>query len=115
MTRQPWPALAAIAMWVFFIYGALWWSVSIGSRKEELKLLRPVRAWTVKRDSPAPKAAGEIHSDIERGFIRAEIMKHDDLMRLGSEAAVKEKGLLHIEGKEYLIQDGDVVFFRFNV
>ena len=76
---------------------------------------KEVRAWTVKRDSPAPKAAGEIHSDIERGFIRAEIMKYDELMRLGSEAAVKEKGLLHIEGKEYLIQDGDVVFFRFNV
>lgn len=76
---------------------------------------KEVRAWTVKKNSPAPQAAGEIHSDIERGFIRAEVMKYHDLVQLGSEQAVKDKGLLHIEGKEYIIEDGDVVFFRFNV
>ena len=76
---------------------------------------KEARAWTLKKGSPAPRAAGEIHSDMERGFIRAEVMKYTDLNALGSEAAVREKGLLHIEGKEYVIQDGDVVFFRFNV
>ncbi|MCL4405699.1 MAG: DUF933 domain-containing protein, partial [Firmicutes bacterium] len=74
-----------------------------------------VRAWTVPQGTLAPKAAGKIHSDIERGFIRAEVMKFDDLDRLGSEKAVKEKGLLRLEGKEYPIQDGDVVYFRFHV
>lgn len=74
-----------------------------------------VRAWTVPQGTLAPKAAGKIHSDIERGFIRAEVMKFDDLDRLGSEKAVKEKGLLRLEGKEYTIQDGDVVYFRFHV
>lgn len=74
-----------------------------------------VRAWTVPQGTPAPKAAGKIHSDIERGFIRAEVMKFEDLDRLGSEKAVKEKGLLRLEGKEYTIQDGDVVYFRFHV
>ena len=74
-----------------------------------------VRAWTVPQGTLAPKAAGKIHSDIERGFIRAEVMKFDDLDRLGSEKAVKEKGLLRLEGKEYSIQDGDVVYFRFHV
>lgn len=76
---------------------------------------KEARAWTVKKGSPAPQAAGEIHSDIERGFIRAEVMKFADLDALGNENIVKEKGLLHIEGKEYTIEDGDVVFFRFNV
>jgi GTP-binding protein YchF len=76
---------------------------------------KEARAWTVKQGSLAPQAAGEIHTDIERGFIRAEVMKYNDLNVFGSEAAVKEKGLLHIEGKEYTIEDGDVVFFRFNV
>jgi len=76
---------------------------------------KEARAWTLKKGSVAPQAAGEIHSDMERGFIRAEVMKYNDLHTLGSEAAVKEKGLLHIEGKEYVIEDGDVVFFRFNV
>ncbi|MCL5259847.1 MAG: DUF933 domain-containing protein, partial [Nitrospirae bacterium] len=74
-----------------------------------------VRAWTVPQGTLAPKAAGKIHSDIERGFIRAEVMKFDDLDRLGAEKAVKEKGLLRLEGKEYTIQDGDVVYFRFHV
>ncbi len=74
-----------------------------------------VRAWTIKKGTAAPKAAGKIHSDIERGFIRAEIVSFDDLIRLGSMNAVKEKGLLRSEGKEYIMQDGDVVLFRFNV
>ena len=76
---------------------------------------KEVRAWTVRRNTPAPQAAGEIHSDIERGFIRAEVMKSADLITFGSEQAVKERGLLRSEGKEYVIEDGDVVFFRFNV
>ena len=76
---------------------------------------KEVRAWTLKNGSLAPHAAGEIHSDMERGFIRAEVMKYKDLDVLGTEAVVREKGLLFIEGKEYQIQDGDVVFFRFNV
>lgn len=74
-----------------------------------------VRAWSVKRNSTAPKAAGAIHSDFERGFIRAEVVKYDDLTKLGSTAACREKGLLRLEGKEYIVQDGDVILFRFNV
>jgi hypothetical protein len=76
---------------------------------------KEVHAWTVPKGSTAPQAAGAIHSDFEKGFIRAEITKYDDLVRLGSEQAVKDKGLLHIEGKEYVIEDGDIVYFRFNV
>jgi hypothetical protein len=76
---------------------------------------KEVHAWTVRRGSTAPGAAGVIHSDFEKGFIRAEIMKYNDLVPLGSEQAVKERGLLHVEGREYLIEDGDVVYFRFNV
>lgn len=76
---------------------------------------KEVRAWTVKKGTRAPQAAGQIHSDFERGFIRAEVMNHQDLIRLGSSAAVKEKGLLRIEGKEYGVQDGDVMLFRFGV
>ena len=74
-----------------------------------------VRAWTIKKGTKAPQAAGKIHSDIERGFIRAEIVSYDDLIREGSVNAVKEKGLMRSEGKEYVMQDGDVVLFRFNV
>ena len=74
-----------------------------------------VRAWTIKRGTKAPGAAGKIHSDFERGFIRAEVVSFDDLMREGSMNAVKEKGLLRSEGKEYVMQDGDIVLFRFNV
>lgn len=74
-----------------------------------------VRAWTIKKGTKAPQAAGKIHSDIERGFIRAEVVYYDDLMREGSMNAVKEKGLLRSEGKEYIMQDGDIVLFRFNV
>ena len=73
------------------------------------------RSWTVREGIKAPKAAGKIHTDIERGFIRAEIVSYDDLMACGSYAAVREKGLLRVEGKDYIIQDGDVVYFRFNV
>ncbi|MCI8352573.1 MAG: redox-regulated ATPase YchF [Clostridia bacterium] len=74
-----------------------------------------VRAWTIKKGTKAPAAAGKIHSDIERGFIRAEVVSYEDLMREGSMNAVREKGLLRSEGKEYIMQDGDIVLFRFNV
>ncbi len=74
-----------------------------------------VRAWTIKKGTKAPQAAAKIHSDIERGFIRAEVVSYDDLMREGSMNAVKEKGLLRSEGKDYIMQDGDIVLFRFNV
>ncbi len=74
-----------------------------------------VRAWTITRGTRAPGAAGKIHSDFERGFIRAEVVSFEDLMREGSMNAVKEKGLLRSEGKEYVMQDGDIVLFRFNV
>lgn len=73
------------------------------------------RAWTIKKGTPAPEAAGKIHSDIERGFIRAEVISFDDLMTSGSVVAAKEKGLVRIEGKDYIMKDGDVVLFRFNV
>ncbi|MBQ6166336.1 MAG: redox-regulated ATPase YchF [Muribaculaceae bacterium] len=76
---------------------------------------KEVRAWTYRRGSKAPQCAGVIHTDFERGFIRAEIIKYDDYIHYGSEAAVKEAGKLHIEGKEYVMQDGDIVVFRFNV
>jgi len=74
-----------------------------------------VRAWTIKKGTFAPAAAGKIHSDIERGFIRAEIVSYDDLMREGSMVAAREKGLVRSEGKEYIMQDGDIVLFKFNV
>ena len=74
-----------------------------------------VRAWTIKKGTKAPEAAGKIHSDIQRGFIRAEIVSYDDLIREGSMNAVKEKGLLRSEGKDYIMQEGDIVLFRFNV
>lgn len=73
------------------------------------------RAWTIRKGTPAVKAAGKIHSDIERGFIRAEIVNYDDLVKLGSIAAAREKGLVRLEGKDYIMQDGDVTYFRFNV
>ena len=74
-----------------------------------------VRAWTIKKGTKAPQAAGKIHTDFERGFIRAEIISYDDLIKCGSIANAKEKGLLRSEGKEYIMKDGDVVLFRFNV
>lgn len=73
------------------------------------------RAWPVPRGAPAPRAAGKIHSDIERGFIRAEVIRVEDLLELGSEAKCRDAGKLRVEGKDYIIQDGDVVNFRFNV
>ena len=73
------------------------------------------RAWTIVKGTPAVKAAGKIHSDIERGFIRAEIVNYNDLIKLGSVTAARDKGLVRLEGKEYLMQDGDVTYFRFNV
>ena len=76
---------------------------------------KETRAWLVPKGTKAPKAAGKIHSDMERGFIRAEVYKYDDLMEHGSEQELKAKGLMTLEGKEYEIQEGDVVFFRFNV
>ena len=74
-----------------------------------------VRAWTIKRGTKAPQAAGKIHTDFERGFIRAEVVSYDDLMACGTHAAAKEKGLVRLEGKEYVVQDGDIMLFRFNV
>ena len=74
-----------------------------------------VRAWTITNGTKAPQAAGKIHSDFERGFIRAEVISFDDLMACGSMAAAKEKGLVRSEGKEYVMKDGDIVLFRFNV
>ena len=74
-----------------------------------------VRAWTIKKGTKAPQAAGKIHSDIERGFIKAEVVSYDDLIREGSMVAAKEKGLVRSEGKEYIMQDGDIVLFKFNV
>lgn len=74
-----------------------------------------VRAWTIKKGTKAPQAAGKIHSDIERGFIKAEIVSYDDLMKEGSMVAAKEKGLVRQEGKDYIMQDGDIVLFKFNV
>ena len=73
------------------------------------------RAWPVPRGILAPKAAGKIHSDIERGFIRAEVTRWEDLVALGSEAKCRDAGKLRIEGKDYVVEDGDVVHFRFNV
>jgi GTP-binding protein YchF len=72
-----------------------------------------VRAWTVPRSTPAPKAAGKVHSDMEKGFIRVEVMSYEDLNRLGSPAKAKEAGRLHVEGRDYLVKDGEILLFRF--
>lgn len=74
-----------------------------------------VRAWTITEGTKAPQAAGKIHTDFEKGFIRAEVIKYEDYIRYGSEAAVKEAGKMNVEGKEYIVQDGDIMHFRFNV
>ena len=74
-----------------------------------------VRAWTIKKGTKAPGAAGKIHTDFERGFIRAEVVSFDDLISCGSMSAAREKGLVRSEGKDYVMNDGDVVLFRFNV
>ena len=73
------------------------------------------RAWTITRGTKAPQAAGKIHTDFERGFIRAEVIAFDDLTACGTMSAAKEKGLVRSEGKEYVMKDGDIVLFRFNV
>lgn len=77
--------------------------------------VQEVRAWTIKKGTKAPQAAGKIHTDIERGFIRAEVVSYDDLVAAGSQNAAKEKGQVRLEGKDYIMVDGDVVYFRFNV
>ena len=74
-----------------------------------------VRAWTITEGTKAPQAAGKIHSDFERGFIRAEIIAYDEFMKYKSMTSAKEKGLVRSEGKEYVMQDGDITLFRFNV
>ena len=74
-----------------------------------------VRAWTITEGTKAPQAAGKIHTDFERGFIRAEVVSYDDLIACGTHAAAKEKGLVRLEGKEYVVKDGDIMLFRFNV
>jgi ribosome-binding ATPase YchF (GTP1/OBG family) len=74
-----------------------------------------VRAWTIRRGTKAPQAAGKIHTDFEKGFIRAETISYGDLMECGGTAAAREKGLLRSEGKDYVVKDGDVMHFLFNV
>ena len=76
---------------------------------------KEVRAWTVRKGATAPQAAGVIHTDFEKGFIRAEVIAYDDYVRLGGEAKSKEAGKMRLEGKEYIVKDGDVMHFRFNV
>ena len=77
--------------------------------------VKEVRAWTVKRDATAPKAAAVIHTDFEKGFIRAEVVAYDDFVTGNGEAGAKEAGKWRLEGKDYLVQEGDVIHFRFNV
>ncbi len=76
---------------------------------------KEVKAWTIRKGMTAPQASGVIHSDLERGFIRAEVMKYNDFIELGSEQAVKDKGRFHVEGKNYIVEDGDIMHIRFNV
>ena len=76
---------------------------------------KEVRAWTINKGATAPQAAGVIHTDFEKGFIRAEVISYDDYVTYQSEAKVKEAGKIRVEGKEYIVQDGDVMHFRFNV
>ena len=76
---------------------------------------KEVHAWTVPSGAKAPQAAGKIHTDFERGFIKAEVVNYKDLLDCGSYAGAREKGLVRMEGKEYIVQDGDVILFRFNV
>jgi len=77
--------------------------------------VQEVRAWTIEKGFTAPQAAGVIHTDFEKGFIRAEVIKYNDFIELGSEAACKEAGKLSVEGKTYIVEDGDIMHFRFNV
>jgi ribosome-binding ATPase YchF (GTP1/OBG family) len=77
--------------------------------------VKEVRAWTIRKNTPAPKAAAAIHNDFEKGFIRAEVIAYKDFIELGGEAKAKEAGKMRLEGKEYIVQDGDVMHFRFNL
>jgi ribosome-binding ATPase YchF (GTP1/OBG family) len=77
--------------------------------------VKEVRAWTIHTGDTAPQAAGVIHTDFEKGFIRAEVIAYQDFITLGGESKVKEAGKLRVEGKEYLVKDGDIMHFRFNV
>jgi ribosome-binding ATPase YchF (GTP1/OBG family) len=77
--------------------------------------VKEVRAWTISKGMTAPQAAGVIHTDFEKGFIRAEVIKYNDFITLGSEAACKDAGKMGVEGKEYVVNDGDLMHFRFNV
>jgi hypothetical protein len=77
--------------------------------------VKEIRAWTIIKGTKAPGAAGVIHSDFEKGFIRAEVIKFEDYMKYKSEAAIKEAGKMSVEGKDYVVQDGDIMHFRFNV
>lgn len=77
--------------------------------------VKEVRAWTIRKGATAPQAAGVIHTDFEKGFIRAEVISYDDFIRFGGEQGAKEAGKLRLEGKEYIVCDGDVMHFRFNV
>jgi ribosome-binding ATPase YchF (GTP1/OBG family) len=90
-------------------YDALWLMYYFTAWVQE------VRAWTIHKGDTAPKAAWVIHTDFEKGFIRAEVIKYTDFINFGSEAAVKEAGKMAVEGKEYVVQDGDIMHFRFNV
>lgn len=76
---------------------------------------KEVRAWTIKKGTKAPQAAGKIHSDFEKGFIKAEVVSYSDLVETGSFVKAKEKGKVRMEGKDYVVNDGDVILFRFNV
>ena len=76
---------------------------------------KEVRAWTIKKGATAPEAAGEIHTDFERGFIKAEVIKFNDLIKYGSEKKVKDAGMSKLQGKEYIVEDGDCIYFHFNV
>ena len=91
------------------------WTIKKGTKAPQAAGEPEVRAWTIKKGTKAPQAAGKIHSDFERGFIRAEIVSYDDLMACGTYNAAKEKGLVRLEGKDYVVQDGDIILFRFNV
>lgn len=77
--------------------------------------VQEVRAWTISKGMLAPQAAGVIHTDFEKGFIRAEVIKYDDFVKYGSEAACREVGKLAVQGKDYVVEDGDIMHFRFNV
>ena len=77
--------------------------------------VKEVRAWTIPAGTKAPQAAAVIHTDFEKGFIRAEVMKYNDFVEFGSESAVKDAGKMGVEGKEYVVEDGDIMHFRFNV